>query len=235
MQEKILSRALRAASSQKRAVVLKRFFKTGPGEYGEGDQFLGISVPQVRALVRAHPLALTEALRLLGSPYHEERLAALVSLVHLYEKGDEKTKRAAVRAYCAHTHHINNWDLVDVSAHKILGAWAYAHRDGVRTIRRLARSRSMWERRIAIISSFAFLSHGECTLTEELARVLLRDKHDLMHKAVGWMLREMGKRCGRKTLTVFLVEHAHEMPRTTLRYAIEHYSPRERAAFLRRT
>lgn len=235
MQEKKLSRALRATRSAERAHALRRFFKTGVGEYGEGDRFLGVTVPQVRALVRANPLSLLEAVALLRSAYHEERLAALVALTRLYEKGDERVRRAVVRAYCANTRHINNWDLVDVSAHKILGAWALSHEDGVRTMRRFARSRSLWERRIAIISTFAFLREKDCALAREIALVLLHDTHDLMHKAVGWTLREMGKHCGRSTLSAFLAEHAPQMPRTALRYAIEHYSPRERAAFLRGT
>lgn len=233
MEEKKLSRAIRAEGSHEKALLLSRFFKTGPGQYGEGDRFLGVTVPRVRTLVRAHLLSLSEAVRLLQSAYHEERLAALVALTHVYDKGDEKTRRAVVRAYCANTQCINNWDLVDVSAHKILGAWASEHKDGVSIMRRFVRSKNMWERRIAIIASFAFLRRGERALTEEFACTVLSDTHDLMHKAVGWALREMGKHCGRKTLSAFLKAHAHEMPRTALRYAIEHYSARERAAFLR--
>lgn len=234
MEDRKLSLAIRAEGSREKASLYMRFFKTGPGQYGEGDRFLGVTVPRVRDLVRAHPLSLTEAVRLLGSAYHEERLAALITLTHLYEKGDEKVRRAVVREYCTNTPYINNWDLVDVSAHKILGVWALEHEDGVRIMRRFVRSKNMWERRIAIIASFAFLRRGERALTEEFACTVLSDTHDLMHKAVGWALREMGKHCGRNTLSAFLKAHVHEMPRTSLRYAIEHYSARERAAFLRR-
>ena len=225
--------ALRSHADPGVARVLQRFFKTGPGEYGAGDVFLGVKVPPVRALAkRCRELPLPGVLELLQSPFHEERLLALLVLVQQYAKGDDALRRQVYGAYLAHTRFINNWDLVDASAHLIVGP----HLAGRRTtapLVALARSASVWERRIAVIATFHFTRRGEFAPTLRLARLLLTDRHDLIHKAVGWMLREVGKRDG-DALRGFLDEHYAPMPRTMLRYAIERLAPAERRRYMAR-
>jgi 3-methyladenine DNA glycosylase AlkD len=198
---------------------MARFFKTGPGQYGEGDRFLGIKVPVVRRLAREFgPLALGEASRLLDSEFHEARLLALHALVRWYEKGNAEARQAIHDLYLARTDRVNNWDLVDTSAPGIVGRHL-ADRD--RTILdRLVGSASLWERRIAIVATQHFIRNNETTDTFRLAAALLPDRHDLIHKAAGWMLREAGKRDA-AGLERFLAAHASRMPRTMLRYAIE--------------
>ena len=207
-----------------------RFFKTGPGEYGEGDKFLGLSLPAIRAAARTYkdlPLATTIAL--LRSPWHEERLLALIILVKQYERGTDAQRGAIHRAYLANTRYINNWDLVDSSAQYIVGP----HLKGAKRLllARLARSRSMWERRIAVLATFAYIKDDDFADALRIAELLLGDEHDLIHKATGWMLREVGKR-DERVLESFLRRHVKRMPRTTLRYAIERFSPRKRAAYM---
>jgi 3-methyladenine DNA glycosylase AlkD len=227
--------ALQRAADPQRALLLQRFFKTGPGEYGEGGRFLGLTVPQVRALTRPyHDLALPEALRLLQNPWHEVRLAALMILVAQFRGGNTAVRRRIYRAYLARISLIDNWDLVDSSAADIIGGWLLAHRSEIVVLRRLAADRSLWARRIAIIASFAFIRDGASAPTFALARTLLHDSHDLIHKAVGWMLREVGKRVDRRVLRGFLDRHAHDMPRTMLRYAIEHLPAAQRQHYLAR-
>lgn len=222
--------ALRALHDPARALGSARFFKTGKGQYGEGDRFLGVTVPAQRTVARAHRgLPLPEIEALLASAIHEERLTALVILVDAYAGGDEKTKRACFDLYLRNLAWVNNWDLVDASAHLIVGDWLLT-RDR-RLLRELARSKILWERRVAMIATLAFIRAGESEDAFEIATLLLGDTHDLMHKAVGWMLREVGKRAGEDTLRAFLKEHAAEMPRTALRYAIEHFSEAERKAW----
>jgi 3-methyladenine DNA glycosylase AlkD len=207
-----------------------RFFKTGPGEYGEGDKFLGLTVPEMRTIARKYrTLDDDAALELLASPWHEERLVALLLLVQGYKRGDERRRRKIHRAYLANTRWINNWDLVDLSAEHVVGPHLEA--EEIELLERLARSRSLWERRIAIISTFHFIRRNEFRPTLKMATMLLNDPHDLIHKAVGWMLREVGKR-DRKVLDTFLRKHYRTMPRTMLRYAIERHPETIRKRYL---
>lgn len=222
--------ALRALQDPARALSSARFFKTGKGQYGEGDQFLGITVPAQRVIARAHRgLPLPEIATLLASPMHEDRLTALLILVDAYARGDEAAKQAAFDLYLANLAWVNNWDLVDSSAHLVVGAHLTT-RDR-RLLRTLARSKQLWERRVAMIATLAFIRAGESKDAFEIATLLLDDEEDLMHKAVGWMLREVGKRVDRDLLVAFLREHAARMPRVMLSYATEHLSPAERVYF----
>lgn len=209
----------------------QRFFKTGPGQYGEGDRFLGIRVPVLRKLARAfRGAAAAEVPALLGSPFHEARLLALLMWVDRYRRGTEAERQAIYDAYLTHTGRINNWDLVDVSACQVVGAHLEARERA--PLVRLARSTSLWERRIAIVATFHFIRHHDYGDTLNLAERLLGDDHDLIHKATGWMLREVGNR-DRAVLSGFLDRHCRAMPRTMLRYAIERYPEPERQAYLR--
>jgi len=213
-----------------RATHSLRFFKTGPGEYGEGDKFLGLTVPVMRTLVRKYrALADDAALELLASPWHEEHLVALLLLVDGYKHGDERRRQKIHRAYLANARWINNWDLVDSSAEHVVGP----HLDAgdISLLEQLARSKNIWERRIAIVSTFHFIKRNEFRPTLRIATILLGDSHDLIHKAVGWMLREVGKR-DRKTLDAFLKKHYRQLPRTMLRYAIERHPERTRKRYL---
>jgi 3-methyladenine DNA glycosylase AlkD len=209
---------------------MQRFFKTGPGEGGAGDRFLGITVPRLRRLARAHSeLTLPEVATLLRSEWHEARLLALLILVHQFARSDPRRRRAIYRFYLKHRRLVNNWDLVDCSAEYLVGPYL---RGGDRsTIQRLAVSSRVWDRRIAIMATFHSIKHGEYGDTLRLARLLLKDSHDLVHKAVGWMLRELGKR-DREIEERFLRRHAAQMPRTMLRYAIERFPPRLRRRYL---
>ncbi len=223
---------LRAQGSPARAQAAARFFKTGPGQYGEGDVFLGVSVPATRVIARAHSdLSLAELRTLLRSPVHEERMLALVVLVTQYARGDEAARAERFVFYLANLERVNNWDLVDTSAAPIVGAQVLTTRDR-RLLPRLARSKVMWERRVAMVATFAFIRAGDAATALAIAELLLDDPHDLMHKAVGWMLREVGKRVDEDALRGFLERHAAAMPRTALRYAIERFSPAERKRWL---
>jgi 3-methyladenine DNA glycosylase AlkD len=217
-----LRRELHEAAEPERVPELQRLFKTGPGGYGEGDVFFGVRVPAVRFGARRHAdLNLEDVTMLLRCPIHEERLAALVILVRRYGSADEQQRQRIYDLYLANSPHVNSWDLVDVSAPHIVGACLLDRRGAERQVlERLASSPSVWERRIAIMATFAFVREGDCDETLRLARVLLDDEHDLIHKAVGWMLREVGKR-DEELLVGFLQQHAGDMPRTMLRYAIE--------------
>lgn len=222
---------MRALAHPDKAAQLGRFFKTGPGEYAEGDRFLGLTVPQTRRIVRAHrDLALAEVGRLLHSPFHEERLAAVLLLVDRFERADEAGRQEVFDFYLGHTAFVNNWDLVDVSAPNIVGARLLTRDRAM--LRTLAGSESLWERRIAIIATFAFIRAGQADDTFAIARRLLDDRHDLIHKAIGWMLREVGKRVGEDALRGFLRENLRGLPRTALRYAIERFPAEERRAWL---
>jgi 3-methyladenine DNA glycosylase AlkD len=226
-----IERRLRALANHRRAELLQRFFKTGPGEYGEGDRFLGLTVPQVRAVAgECGRLPLATIDRLLASRWHEARLLALIALTALSREGDARDGAEIFRFYLARTHRINNWDLVDVSAPQIVGAHLVNRPRLV--LYRLARSPHLWTRRIAIIATQALIRRGEFRDTLELARLLSADPHDLIHKAVGWMLREVGKQDSR-TLTRFLDRHAGALPRTALRYAIERLPAAARLRYLR--
>jgi 3-methyladenine DNA glycosylase AlkD len=213
------------------ARILVRYFKTGSGQYAEGDRFLGITVPKLRRLARSHAaLPLAKVLTLLKSPWHEERLLALLLLVARMQKAQANEQGQIYRAYLRHTRYINNWDLVDVSARDIVGA--YLAQRSRAPLDKLVVSTNLWQRRIAVLATFHFIRCHEFADTLRLARKLLRDEHDLMHKAVGWMLREVGKR-DRAVLEGFLRVYAQRMPRTMLRYAIEHFPKAQRQAYLR--
>lgn len=225
---------LRSVGSPEKAVHLSRFFKTGPGQYGEGDRFLGVVVPQTRSIAKANKAAPFDELQLLlDSPWHEARLCALLILV--YRCQDRKTtpeeREAIFRFYQKNMRHCNNWDLVDLSCRDIVGEYLV---DKDRSLLyRLAASENLWEQRISIVSTWAFIRRNDFWDTLELAERLINHKHDLIHKAVGWMLREVGKR-DRQTLTDFLERNATRLPRTALRYAIEHYPEPERQYFLKK-
>ncbi len=225
---------LRALANPERAAVSQRYFKTGPGQYGEGDNFLGLSLPQIRALVQKTD-DLTEAnlLTLLRSKWHEERLLALLILVRRFEKSkqDEKTQAHIVDLYLANTKWINNWDLVDTSAPYILGKWLLTRDRAI--LKKLALSQSLWEQRIAVLATQVFIRAGEFGDTIRLCESFLTHPHDLMHKACGWMLREVGKR-DVAVLHAFLGKHTAQMPRTMLRYAIEKLSEAERKFYIRK-
>jgi len=213
--ETIRKETKRLADPEK-AKILQRFFKTGPGQYGEGDVFAGITVPVIRKLVRKHQdISPAEASELLRSPIHEERLLALLILVEKARSGDDATRKHIYRLYLKNTRTINNWDLVDLSAEHIVGAWL-ADRDK-KKLYALAKSKSLWERRIAVLATFHDIKRGIPDHTLALADVLMGDRHDLIHKAVGWMLREVGKRCSADTLREFLRTRYPFMPRTMLR------------------
>ena len=215
---------LQKLASKERAVHSARYFKTGKGEYGEGDVFAGLTVPQVREVAKKYRHSpLSEVAKLLHSPIHEYRLAALLILTY------KKLSQEVVDLYLKNTKYINNWDLVDLSSHEILGTWLLTRPRAI--LYKLAKSKNIWERRIAIISTFAFLRKKEIADSMKLAELLLHDEHDLMQKAVGWALREVGKR-DEKTLVTFLAKHYKSMPRTTLRYAIEKFPPERRKKYL---
>ena len=222
---------LEELSSAGRAASSLRFFKTGPGEYGEGDRFRGISVPPLRALAREYAgLPLSEILKLLNSPLHEDRLLALFLLNGAFARGDAFVRRQISTLYLANTARINNWDLVDSSAEHIVGAWLFDR--SRRPLGALARSANLWERRIAIIATFHFIRRDDLDTTLAIARILIADREDLIHKAVGWMLREVGKRDARM-LEHFLEVHAAHMPRTMLRLLHRAHDARQRARYMK--
>ena len=222
---------LRAMADPERARVLRGFFKTGRGEYGEGDVFLGVAVPRVRNLIGdCRGLSLAQIKKLLASRVHEERLLAVLLLVDRFQRGDERSKKETFGFYVNHARRINNWDLVDLSAHRIVGA--YLKNQWRPLLGKLARSRNLWERRIAIVATLHGIREGRPEPAFGISRLLLKDKHDLIHKAVGWMLRETGKHCSESRLEAFLKNHAKTMPRTALRYAIERFPESKRKAYL---
>lgn len=230
---KVQSR-LQALASPSKAGLLQRFFKTGPGEYAQGDIFLGIAVPDIRSLAReSDGLTLRCTQALLRSRFHEARLLALLLLIERFENSDVAGKRAVYQAYTTHMRFVNNWDLVDLSAPHIVGAYlADKHLLRSQVLERLARSSDLWERRIAIVATFHYIRNNRFDDTLSLAQLLLADPHDLIHKSTGWMLREIGKR-DRSRLEGFLRSRYRAMPRTMLRYAIERFPEQKRKAYLR--
>jgi len=221
---------VRALASPRDAEFLMRFFKTRPGQYGEGDKFLGIRVPQLRQLARTHQsLAHEQVIQLLHSSWHEERLLALILLVEAYKRADASRRSVIHAAYLDNTEYINNWDLVDASAEHIVGPHVGVGKFAV--LDRLAVSASLWERRIAIVAPFYWIRRGEFRPTVHVAKLLVDDPHDLIHKAVGWMLREVGKR-DQDTEEAFLRSRHGTMPRTMLRYAIERFPEKRRLEYL---
>ena len=215
---------------------LSRFFKTGPGQYGEGDKFLGIKVPVTREVVKAcwKSIGLNELEECISSEYHEVRLAALLSLVEIFShaRKDPALQKQCVDFYLQHTEYINNWDLVDLSCYPLLGVWLL---DKDRTLLYdLARSgKTLWEQRIGMVSTMTFVRHGELKDTFEIADILLHHPHDLIHKAVGWLLREAGKK-DKTALTDWLQPRYKSMPRTMLRYTIEKFPEPERKRYLQK-
>lgn len=229
MTSKELSKILREFADPEYAIRSQRFFKTGKGEYGEGDEFLGLRVPQLRKHVKQYgELSLIEITKLLKSVYHEERLCALLLLVQKYERSKHE-KSVIYKLYLNNTKYINSWDLVDCSAYKIIGV--YLEDKNRSPLYKLARSKDMWERRIAIISTLHFIKNRQFDDTLEISTKLLKDKEELIHKAVGWMLREVGNKAP-KVERMFLQKHYRKMPRMMLRYAIEKFPEPERKKYL---
>jgi 3-methyladenine DNA glycosylase AlkD len=225
-----LRKQINAIASPEIAQTMQWFFKTGKGEYGECDVFVGLKVPTQRILAREfRDLTLNDLKSLLNSRVHEERLISLFILVHLYEKGDEKEKKQLFTFYLKNLKGVNNWDLVDLSAPKIVGN--YLMNKDKSLLNKFAKSDNLWKRRIAIISTQEFIRNNKFDTTLKIARILLNDEHDLIHKAVGWMLREIGKRDLIKE-EKFLKVYYKKMPRTMLRYAIEKFPEAKRQKYL---
>lgn len=228
----ILKELLSFKSPQKEEVFV-RFFKTGKGEYGEGDIFLGLSVPITRKIaLKYRDLPINEIQKILNNKYHECRLAALMILVHQYKHGDKNKKKEVFDFYFKNTKNINNWDLVDLSVYHIAGD--YLLKNNRKILYKLTKSKNIWERRIAIVSTFAFIKNGEFLDTFKIAESLFNDTEDLIHKACGWMLREVGKRISEKKLVEFLERNSPKMPRTMLRYAIERLPEPKRQYFIKK-
>jgi 3-methyladenine DNA glycosylase AlkD len=224
-----LKKEILKSADPKKAKILQGFFKTGQGQYGEGDIFLGITVPEQRKIAkRFKELGLQDIQELLNSKFHEHRLIALLILIEKYERGEDK--KQIVDFYLKNTRNINNWDLVDLSADKIVGDYLFDKDKSL--LLKLAKSDDLWERRIAALSTFNFVKRGQSEYTFKIAEILLDDKHDLIHKAVGWMLREVGKRVGQEVEEEFLKKHFKEMPRTMLRYAIERFDDKKKNFYM---
>ena len=233
MSVNIIKKKLRAKARKEKALVLQGFFKTGPGEYGEGDVFLGIMVPEIRRVVKEYrDMALKNVAVLLRSPFHEERLAALLILVLKFPKENETGRKDIYRFYLEHTVYINNWDLVDLSAQHIVGA--FLKDKNRRILYSLAVSKSLWERRIAMLATFHYIRNNDFKDALKVAESLIPDNEDLIHKAVGWMLREIGKR-DISTEEKFLEKHCGVMPRVMLRYAIERFPRSKQLYYLKKT
>jgi 3-methyladenine DNA glycosylase AlkD len=231
MQAELIAAKAKRKAKKDRAQINQRYFKTGKGEYAEGDKFLGLAVPETRALAKEfRETPMEEALKLLQSDYHELRMLGLYIMIWQFKKGDEATKKRIYQLYLENTEHINNWDLVDTTAEHIVGAYLYGRSHSV--LKKLAGSRSLWERRIAMLSCFHFIRKKEFETALVIAELLVDDKEDLIHKAVGWMLREIGER-DQKSELEFLNRHYKTMPRTMLRYAIEKFEPGLRLKYLK--
>ena len=241
----LLKKELSSHKNKEKAIILQGFFKTKKGEYGEGDIFLGLAVPLQRSIAKKYPeLTLSELQELLESKIHEERLSALLILVQKLDsakkQNNSQLQKEIVDFYLANTEHINNWDLVDLSSHEILGNYLLEHKKERKVLYLLAKSKKkgrnnltwLWEKRIAIVATYSLIKTGEFGDTLKISKLLLSEEHDLLHKAVGWMLREVGK----KAITLlesFLEENYKKMPRTTIRYAIERMSVEKKDYFLK--
>jgi 3-methyladenine DNA glycosylase AlkD len=231
-----LIQAIQAGSNDQKAQFFQSFFRTGPGGYAESDQFLGLTVPNQRLIAKQFSnLPLNELSETTKSPFHELRLTSLLILVNQYNKAIQaknlQEAQTILEFYINHTPYINNWDLVDSSADKILGHWTFTHPKDQKILKQFSKSKSIWEKRIAMISCFYFIRQESFQLPLHIAETLLSDKHDLIHKAVGWMLREIGKR-NLTILDEFLTKHYQQLPRTTLRYAIEKHPEAIRKKYL---
>ena len=226
-----IMRVVRAHASSAQTKILRGFFKTARGEYAAGDRFVGVMVPTARKIAAEfRALPFDECKKLLHSSIHEARLIALFILCDQFARGDKKTRAAIYKIYLANTTHINNWDLVDASAPHIVGKFLLTQNHA--PLFKLVRSKSLWERRIAIVATHTFIRAGQFQTTLQITELLLHDSHDLIHKATGWMLREIGKR-DENLLKTFLAAHGVHMPRATLRYAIEKFPKATRKKYLK--
>ena len=234
MTAQFILQELQSVGNPEKAQHLQRFFKTAKGQYAEGDVFLGVVVPVVRNIVKANKgIPLEEVQTLLNSPYHEVRLAAWLFLVQQFNQSKQDEERKTIfDFYLANATKANNWDLVDLSCRDVIGGYLLNKEDRS-VLYRLAESDNLWEQRIAIVSTWTLIKHQDYADTLQLSEKLLGHHHDLIHKAIGWMLREVGKK-NKEVLVGFLEEHHKKMPRTALRYSIEHFSPEERAHFMKK-
>lgn len=229
--EKII-KELKLMANQEKAGILQGFFKCGKGEYGEGDFFLGVTVPEVRKIAKKYAdIEFSEVQKLLENKFHEVRQAGLFVLVKKFETGDESEKKKVYQLYLKNLQQVNNWDLVDLTAPKIIGAYLVERRTERKILYKLAQSKNLWEKRIVIVATFAFIRQNDFVDTLAISEMLLKEKHDLIHKAVGWMLREVGKR-NQEVEEEFLRRHYQQMPRTMLRYAIEKFAEDRRQLYL---
>lgn len=226
-----LKKDLKNLADPIRAITSQSFFKTGKGQYGEGDIFLGITVPSQRKIAEKYnELEIKDIEQLLKSKIHEERLVSLLILVSKFQTGDEKVKKEIFDFYLKNAKFVDNWDLVDLSAHKIVGEYLFDKDKNI--LLELAKSQNLWEKRIAIVATFYFIKQKEYKYTFKIAEILLNDKHDLIQKAVGWMLREVGKNISQEIEEEFLKKHYKKMPRTMLRYSIERFDESLRKFYL---
>ena len=229
---KTITSELQALSNAEKREIFPRFFKAGKGEYGEGDRFLGVTVPNIRAIAKLHKdISIEEIRELIQSEWHEVRLCALIIMVEKSKKKDEALRKELFNLYLSQTKRINNWDLVDLSCRFIIGEYLLDKSRDI--LYQLAQSPLLWDNRIAIVSTYAFIRKGQLEDTYALSDLMMHHPHDLMHKAIGWMLREAGKRDSER-LYDYVMSHRADMPRTMLRYAIEKFSPKERAILMKR-
>lgn len=229
---KTITNKLQALSDAEKREIFPKFFKAGKGEYGEGDRFLGVTVPNIRAIAKQHKdISIEEIRELIQSEWHEVRLCALIIMVEKSKKKDEALCKELFNLYLSQTKRINNWDLVDLSCRFIIGEYLLDKSRDI--LYHLAQSPLLWDNRIAIVSTYAFIRKGQLEDTYVLSDIMMHHPHDLMHKAIGWMLREAGKR-NPERLYDYVMSHRADMPRTMLRYAIEKFSPKERAILMKR-
>ena len=229
---KTITSELQALTNAEKREIFPRFFKAGKGEYGEGDRFLGVTVPNIRAIAKLHKdISIEEIRDLLQSEWHEVRLCALIIMVEKSKKKDEALRKELFNLYLSQTKRINNWDLVDLSCRFIIGEYLLDKSRDI--LYQLAQSPLLWDNRIAIVSTYAFIRKGQLEDTYALSDLMMQHPHDLMHKAIGWMLREAGKR-NPERLYDYVMSHRADMPRTMLRYAIEKFSPKERTILMKR-
>ena len=229
---KTITQELQSLSNAEKREIFPKFFKAGKGQYGEGDRFLGVTVPNIRTIAKRHKeISLEEIRELLESEWHEVRLCSLIIMVETSKKKDETLRQKLFDLYLSQTNHINNWDLVDLSCHHIVGEYLLDKSRDI--LYQLAQNRLLWDNRIAIVSTYAFIRKGQLEDTYALSELMMHHPHDLMHKAIGWMLREAGKRDSDR-LYDYIISHRADMPRTMLRYAIEKFSPIERSILMKR-
>ena len=229
---KTITNKLQALSDAEKREIFPKFFKAGKGEYGEGDRFLGVTVPNIRTIAKLHKdISIEEIRDLIQSEWHEVRLCALIIMVEKSKKKDEALRKELFNLYLSQTKRINNWDLVDLSCRFIIGEYLLDKSRDI--LYQLAQSPLLWDNRIAIVSTYAFIRKGQLEDTYALSDLMMQHPHDLMHKAIGWMLREAGKRDSER-LYDYVMSHRADMPRTMLRYAIEKFSPKERAILMKR-